>query len=174
MSSIFRYIGEPPYALWSIWHQLSTLQQWLVYTLCALCIYSGYCVVSTIVRLHSVKHLGSDAAARCMGVLRARCTNLRYAIVAELYLSGIVLFMSFQFIPMFIMGNDVECFPDPAFGSVVYLQQDQRLLRPLAACRPVNFQFGITCAVKGAGLQWVQLPPLPSSLRPVRARRDLR
>ena len=108
MSSIFRYIGEPPYALWSIWHQLSTLQQWLVYTLCALCIYSGYCVVSTIVRLHSVKHLGSDAAARCMGVLRARCTNLRYAIVAELYLSGIVLFMSFQFIPMFIMGNDVE------------------------------------------------------------------
>jgi hypothetical protein len=92
MSSIFRYIGEPPYALWSIWHQLSTLQQWLVYTLCALCIYSGYCVVSTIARLHSVKHLGSDAAARCMGVLRARCTNLRYAIVAELYLSGIVLF----------------------------------------------------------------------------------
>ena len=43
-----------------------------------------------------------------MGVLRARCTNLRYAIVAELYLSGIVLFMSFQFIPMFLIGNDVQ------------------------------------------------------------------
>jgi hypothetical protein len=64
--------------------------------------------VSTIVRLHSVKHLGTDAAARCIGVLRSRCTNLRYAIGAGLYLSGIVIFMSFQFIPMFLMGNDVE------------------------------------------------------------------
>lgn len=64
--------------------------------------------MSTIMRLHSVKHLGADAAARCIGVLRGRCTNLRYAIVAELYLSGIVLFMSFQFIPMFLIGNDVQ------------------------------------------------------------------
>ena len=108
MSSIFRYLGEPPYALWSIWHQLSDLQHWLVYTLCALCIYSGYCVVSTIVRLHSVNHLGTDAAARCISALRSGCANLRYAIVAELYLSGIVDFMSFQFIPMFLMGNDVQ------------------------------------------------------------------
>ena len=64
--------------------------------------------MSTIIRLHSVNHLGADAAARCIRVLRSRCTNLRYAIVAELCLSGIVLFMSFQFIPMFLMGNDVE------------------------------------------------------------------
>jgi hypothetical protein len=108
MSSVYRYFGDPPYALWSIWHQISPLQHWLVYTLCALCVYSGYCVVSTIVRLHSVKHLGADAASRCMAMLRGRCANLRHAIVTELYLSGIVIFVSFQFIPMYLMGNDVE------------------------------------------------------------------
>jgi hypothetical protein len=162
MSSISRYLGDPPYALWSIWHQLSTLQHWLVYTLGALCIYAGYCVVSTIVRLHSLKLLGSDAVALCLGVLHSRCTNLRYASVAELYLSGIVVFMSFQFIPMFLMGNNVEsqmvgkflrfrvrnqrarCLPDPAHGSVVCLLQDQRPLRAPAAWRAVKIQFGVT------------------------------
>ena len=117
---------DPPYPLWSIWKQLSNLQHWLVYTLCVLVVYSGFCVVSTIVRLHSVKDLGTDAAARCIGLLRSRHANLRYAILAELYLSGVVLFMSFEFIPMFLAGNNVESqmvakfVTDSAFGTNVF------------------------------------------------------
>jgi hypothetical protein len=101
---------DPPYAIWSIWHQLSTLQHWLVYTLCVLCLYAGFCVVSTISRLRSIKHLGMDdpAARSSVVVLRNRCANLRYAIIAEFYLFGIVLFMAFQFVAHFIMGNDAQ------------------------------------------------------------------
>jgi hypothetical protein len=106
---MFRSI-DPPYALWSIWNQLSRLQHWLVYTLGVLCLYAGFCVVSTIVRLHSIKHLGMDdrAVGTAVDVLRNHCANLRYAIIAEFYLFGIVLFMAFQFIAQFISGSDVE------------------------------------------------------------------
>lgn len=101
---------DPPYALWSIWHQLSALQHALVYTLCVLSLYSGFCVVSTIWRLHSIKHLAKDdpVASRTIDVLRKRCASLRNAILAEFYLFGLVLFMAFQFVANFIMGNDVQ------------------------------------------------------------------
>jgi len=101
---------DPPYALWSIWHQSSTLWHWLVYTLCALCLYAGFCVVSTISRLRSIKHLavGDPSARRTVVVLRNRCATLRYAIFAEFYLFGIVLFMAFQFVGQFIMGDNVQ------------------------------------------------------------------
>src|ERR1700734_3973315 len=101
---------DPPYALWSIWHQSSTLWHSLVYTLFALCLYAGFCVVSTISRLRSIKHLGvSDPVARrTIVVLRNRCATLRYAIFAEFCLFGVVLFTAFQFVGQFITGNDVE------------------------------------------------------------------
>jgi|ERR1700733_1401090 len=109
---------DPPYALWSIWHQLSTLQHWLVYTLCVVCLYAGFCVVSAASRLHSIKHLGMDdpAARRTVVVLRNRCANLRYAILAEFYLFGIALFIAFQFVAHFIMGNDL---PRQIIGTFV-------------------------------------------------------
>jgi hypothetical protein len=101
---------DPPYALWSIWHQSSTLWHCLIYAHCALCLYAGFCVVSTISRFRSIKHLGiSDPVARhTVVVLRNRCATLRYAILAGFYLFGIVLFMSFQFVGQFIMGSNVE------------------------------------------------------------------
>jgi hypothetical protein len=133
---------DPPYALWSIWHQSSTLQHWFVYTLGVLCLYAGFCVVSTISRLSSIKHLGiSDPIARRTVIaLRNRCATLRYAIVAEFYLFGIVLFMAFQFVGQFIMGNDIQAkilaqfvldsafatngvrrLARPPFGSIIWL-----------------------------------------------------
>jgi hypothetical protein len=106
---VLRYLS-PPLSLWSIWNQLSTVQHWLVYSLCVLCFYAGFCVVSSISRLHSIKHLGMEAPTACRTVvlLRNRCANLRCAILAEFYLFGIVLFMAFQFVTQSIMGNDVE------------------------------------------------------------------
>ena len=101
---------DPPYALWTIWHQLSRLQHGLVYTLCFLCLYAAFCVVSSIAGFMSIRRLGIDdpAAARTAIVLRNRCSNLRSAIVAEFYLFGFVLFMSFQFVGQFIMGSNIE------------------------------------------------------------------
>lgn len=106
---MFTYL-EPPYSLWSIWHQLSALQHGLVYTLCVLCLYAGFVVVSIIWRLHSIRHLGMDspAADRNVAVLRKRCANLGHAILAEFYLFGIVLFMAFQFVAKFLIGDNVQ------------------------------------------------------------------
>jgi hypothetical protein len=114
---MLKYV-DPPYALWSIWHQLSTLQHWLVYTLCVLCLYAGFCVVSTISRLHSIKHRGMDepAARHTIVVLQNRCANLRHAMLAWFYLFGIILFASFQFVARFIMGNDI---PGVIIGTFV-------------------------------------------------------
>jgi hypothetical protein len=100
---------DPPYVLWSIWHQSSALWLWLLYALCVLCLYAGFCVVSTISRLRSIRHLGASdlVTRRTVVVLRNRCAALPYAILAEFYLFGVVLFMSFQFVGQFVMGSDV-------------------------------------------------------------------
>jgi hypothetical protein len=100
---------DPPYALWSIWSQCSRLQHWFCYTLCALCLFAGFCVVSSISNLRSIRHLGtSDAVVYgTVAMLRNRCATLRYAIYAEFYLFGIVLFTAFQFVGQFILGNDI-------------------------------------------------------------------
>jgi surface polysaccharide O-acyltransferase-like enzyme len=101
---------DPPYALWTIWHQLSPLQHGFVYTLCFLCLYPGFCVVSGIGGFISIRRLGIDdpASARTVIVLRNRCSNLRSAILAEFYLFGIVLFIAFQFVGQFIIGSNIE------------------------------------------------------------------
>lgn len=101
---------DPPYALWTIWHQLSPLQHCLVYTLCVLCLYAGFCVVSSIGGFISIRRLGigHPAAAHTVIVLRNRCSNLRSAIFAEFYLFGVVLFMAFQYVGQFIMGSNIE------------------------------------------------------------------
>jgi hypothetical protein len=101
---------DPPYALWTIWHQLSTLQHGLVYAVCVLCLYAGFCVVSSIGGFISIRRrgMGDPAAVRTVVVLRNRCSNLRSAIFAEFYLFGIILFMSFQFVGQFIMGSNIE------------------------------------------------------------------
>ena len=82
--------------------------------------------MSTISRLHSITHFGMDdsAAHRTVVVLRNRCANLRYAILAESYLFGIVLFMAFQFVARFIMGNDLEGQLTGTFVSAVLPQQN--------------------------------------------------
>ena len=104
------HLYDSPLALWTIWQNLSMLQHGLVYTLCVLCLYAGFCVVSSIGGFISVKRLGMDhpAAIRTIVVLRNRCSNLRSAILAEFYLFGFVLFMAFQYVAQFIMGDDVQ------------------------------------------------------------------
>jgi hypothetical protein len=171
---MLRYL-DPPYALWSIWRHLPRCSTGLVYTLCVLCLYAGFCVLSTISRLHSIKHLRMEdpAARRTVVVIRNRCANLRYAILAEFYLFGIVLFMAFQFVAHFIMGNDLQgqiigtvvldsafatnvlaILLDPASGSVGPLQQEQHLLRA-PAWRAINSQFGVTLPLRSLTLAGV-------------------
>ncbi len=119
----------PPFGLWSIWRQCSGLQHWFVYTLGILFLYVGFCVVSTISRLRSIKHLDiTDPAVRHTVVaLRNRCTTLRFALTAEFYLFGVVLFMAFQFVGQFIMGDNLlrrtweQFVLDSAFATNVFV-----------------------------------------------------
>ncbi len=104
-------VVRPPYALWSIWEQLSGLQHAYVLILCVLCIYSGFSVVSVMLRLRSIKDLRSDDIASAeYGVdeLRNRCATLKCVITACFYLFGIVLFLSLQSIGSYIVGGAVE------------------------------------------------------------------
>ena len=93
------HLFDPPYALWTIWRQLSTMNRGLVLILG---IVFAYCVFSTIrmiVRLHSVwnrpnqdKEIVRDAIA----VLGARYARLRQVIGATFYLFGLVLFLGLE------------------------------------------------------------------------------
>jgi ABC-type multidrug transport system fused ATPase/permease subunit len=109
---MFKGMGKPPYALWSIWKQLSIAEHIFVLTLCALCIYSTLLVVSTMLRLRSIKKPTTDrelaSAEHCVDALRNRCTSLWWAMQAALYLFGIVLFLAFQTTGLYLMGDAVE------------------------------------------------------------------
>ncbi len=106
------FMSSPPYALWSIWKQLSDLQHLFILILCALCLYSGYSAVSAMLRLRAVKNSNSDenaaSARHCVDALRNRSANLRCLTTAGFYLFCVVLFLGFQTVGLYIMGDAVE------------------------------------------------------------------
>jgi len=106
------FMSRPPYALWSIWKQLSGIEHLFLLALCALCIYSVFSAVSIILGLRSFESPSSDediaSSRHLIGSLRHRWANLRCLISAGLYLFGIVLFLSFQTMVVYAMGDAVE------------------------------------------------------------------
>jgi hypothetical protein len=105
------FMSRPPYALWSIWKQLSDLQHLFVLTVCALCLYSAFSAVSTMLRLRAVKNPNSDegisSARHCVDALRNRCANLRCVTTASFYLFGVLLLLGFQTVGSYKMDDAV-------------------------------------------------------------------
>ena len=65
--------------------------------------------MSTISRLRSIKHLAVGDPCPSHGCcITKSLRHPSYAIFAEFYLFGIVLFMAFQFVGQFIMGDNVQ------------------------------------------------------------------
>ena len=91
---------NPPYALWSIWRQLSFLQHVFVLALCAVTGYSAFATIITTMRLRSLGNRDSNGcvafAKDCVASLHNLCANVRQAVGAVFYLFGAVLFLGFQ------------------------------------------------------------------------------
>ncbi len=93
------FMVSPPYALWSIWKQLTGLQHLFVLILCILCVYSAFSAISVMLRLRSIRDLSPDdiaSAKHGVDVLRHHCATLECVITAGFYLFGVVLFLSLQ------------------------------------------------------------------------------
>lgn len=93
------HMYDPPYALWTIWRALSTLNRGLVLILGAVFIYCIFSTTRTMMRLHSVwnrpnqdRRTVSDAVA----ALASRHARLRQIISATFYVFGLVLCLGME------------------------------------------------------------------------------
>jgi len=103
MTTLHMY--DPPYALWTIWRALSTLNRGLVLILGVVFVYCIFSTVRTMMRLHSVwnrpnqdRTTVSDAVA----ALATRHGRLRQVISATFYLFGLVLCLGMENITNFL------------------------------------------------------------------------
>lgn len=88
-----------PYALWSIWRDLSTLQHLFVVILGLVCLYVLLSAIALAWRLRSaaLERIADTASIRLILVtLDRRCTNVQQVIQGTFYLFGFVLFLGFQ------------------------------------------------------------------------------
>jgi hypothetical protein len=91
---------DPPYALWSIWKDLSVLQRLFVLTLCVVSAYSLYSASMTLLRLRSIGNVNPNEnfapIRRSVDALFNLCASVRQVIGATFYLFGLVLFLGLQ------------------------------------------------------------------------------
>jgi hypothetical protein len=90
---------DPPYALWSIWKELSLLQRVFLLILGTVSTHSLFAAIRTLLRLRSIRRLPSGNTAsiqQSMAELQHVCANARQIIGATFYLFGLVLFSGMQ------------------------------------------------------------------------------
>jgi hypothetical protein len=93
------HMYNPPYALWSIWRQLSILNHGLVLILGAAFGYSVFLTVRTILRLRSVCYRQNENAALVrekVAALVAGYAKVQQVIGTAFYLFGMVLFLGME------------------------------------------------------------------------------
>jgi hypothetical protein len=95
----------PPLGIWSIWKELSPLQQLIFGVLVVVSMYSFFSAVRVLLRLRSIRELpGGDRSVirQSLASLSNRCTNLQQLITSMFYLFGIVLFIALQRVGVFV------------------------------------------------------------------------
>ena len=96
---------DPPYALWSIWPQLSYLYRGLILILATIVVYSLFSGIKSILRLSTTwRHPGGnvDFVHTLIAAARRSHANVRRAIEATFYLFGLVLFLGLQTVGQWI------------------------------------------------------------------------
>jgi len=99
------HLYDPPYALWTIWRQLSLLDHGIVLILGAVFVYCVFSTVRTMLRLHTVWNLPNQNIAtvrEALALLATRYARLRQVIAATFYLFGLVLFLGLENIANFV------------------------------------------------------------------------
>ena len=90
---------DPPYALWTIWRQLSLLNRGLVLILGTVFAYCAFSTIRTMLRLHSVwnrPNQEGETVRDAIAVLATHYARLRQVIGATFYLFGLVLFLGME------------------------------------------------------------------------------
>jgi hypothetical protein len=99
------HLYDPPYAIWTIWRELSTVQKGLVLILGTVFAYSIFLTIRTMLRLYSVwKHPNQDGETvrDAVAALATRYAKLRQVMGATFYLFGLVLFLGLENITNFV------------------------------------------------------------------------
>jgi hypothetical protein len=94
---------DPPYAVWSIWQSCGWVERIVLILVGGLIIYSLLSAVLTIVRLRSLRVVGSaegldDPAKRSILTLQKDWVRIRQATAAMFYVFGLVLFLVLQIV----------------------------------------------------------------------------
>lgn len=88
---------DPPYALWSIWRNISILYRCFLLLLGVISVYSVFVAVFNELRLRSMKRAEAIENVRLsIRVLRNRCETSQQIIRGAFYLFGFVLFLGLQ------------------------------------------------------------------------------
>jgi hypothetical protein len=93
------HLYDPPYALWTIWRQLSLLNRGLVLILGTVFAYCLFSTTRTMLRLHSVwnrPNQDRETVRDAVAMLATRYARLRQVIGATFYLFGLVLFLGLE------------------------------------------------------------------------------
>lgn len=93
------HLYNPPYALWTLWRALSTLNRSLVVILGGVFVYCVFTTIRTMLRLHRVwnrPNQDRETVRDAIAVLATRYARLRQVIGATFYLFGIVLFLGLE------------------------------------------------------------------------------
>ena len=93
------HMFNPPYALWSIWKQLSLLNHGFILILGAVFVYCVFSTIRMLLQLRPVWNRPSQNTAvvrEAVTALARRNTNVRQAIGATSYLFGLVLFLGLE------------------------------------------------------------------------------
>ena len=93
------HLYDPPYALWTIWRALSTLNRGLIVILAAVFVYCIFSTLRTMLRLHSIWNRAEQdrkAVSDTVAALATRYTRMRQVISATFYLFGFVLFLGLE------------------------------------------------------------------------------
>lgn len=89
---------DPPYALWTIWKQLSSLQCMFVLVIIAVSLYTFVSGIKVLFRLRQLRKSVNNPSALQVSLppLYLISTNVRQVITAAFYLFGVVLFLSLE------------------------------------------------------------------------------
>jgi hypothetical protein len=93
------HLYDPPYALWSIWRQLSLLNRGLILVLAGVLVYSVFSTFRTLLRLRSVWNRPNEsptAVREEIVALATRHATVQQVIRTAFYLFGLVLFIGME------------------------------------------------------------------------------
>lgn len=97
------FMSNPPYAIWSIWKNLSVLQHLFFVILTAISIYCLFSATIVVLRLRSMASLNSNpysvSSSRSLASLHARCANIRLLIGVAFWFFGFSFFLGLQEAP---------------------------------------------------------------------------